>query len=369
MTARIDIRKVLAVALMLTAATLARAQADSTRQRVWQQERASLFAISHVDVLDTYLSQEKFKGTELRYLPQSRKQRQGSRVSRETMHQFMVSTAGTRGNSNSLLSAMYNLKFGWLYDWQLHNDGLTLRLGGLIDGTLGGTYNTRNSNNPAQARIALSVDPAARLTWRFRIRNHPLAVRYEASSPLAGLAFSPTTGSRTTRSSRRETTTTTSSLPRFFNALQLHHMLMLDFRLWRTTFSSGLFGRPATDESQRLEIPSVHARHCAGMATMTSLGTETHHHPWSTHRARILPNLLHPTFFDHSLCPDSHLSIRCSSSSSHPRASTRQNLPMTPTAISKPCGRLWTSTTVSSTRRVSTGTRCMHATAGRWMQG
>ena len=66
MTARIDIRKVLAVALMLTAATLARAQADSTRQRVWQQERASLFAISHVDVLDTYLSQEKFKGTELR---------------------------------------------------------------------------------------------------------------------------------------------------------------------------------------------------------------------------------------------------------------------------------------------------------------
>ena len=242
MTARIDIRKVLAVALMLTAATLARAQADSTRQRVWQQERASLFAISHVDVLDTYLSQEKFKGTELRYLSQSRKQRQGSRVSRETMHQFMVSTAGTRGNSNSLLSAMYNLKFGWLYDWQLHNDGLTLRQGGLIDGTLGGTYNTRNSNNPAQARIALSVDPAARLTWRFRIRNHPLAVRYEASSPLAGLAFSPNYGQSYYEIFTQGNYDHNIVFTSLFNALQLHHMLMLDFRLWRTTFSLGYLG-------------------------------------------------------------------------------------------------------------------------------
>ena len=40
-----------------------------------------------------------------------------SRVSRELIHHASVTMAGTRGNDHSLLSALYNLRFGWHYNW------------------------------------------------------------------------------------------------------------------------------------------------------------------------------------------------------------------------------------------------------------
>ncbi len=227
------------VATMLATAEAVVAQPDSAATKSFQREHATLLSVGYTNILDTYLSQETFTGVELRYISAYNKQREGSRVTRFTMHQVLASTAGTRGNSNSLLSAMYSIQFGWLYHWPMHGDRLTLKLGGVIDGTLGGTYNNRNSNNPAQARIALAVDPAARLTWKFNIGNTPCALRYEAASPLIGLAFSPNYGQSYyeifTRGNYDHNVVFTSP----FNALQLHHMLTFDFRMWRTTFSVG----------------------------------------------------------------------------------------------------------------------------------
>ena len=212
-----------------------------------QKEKACLISVGHVDILDTYLSQEKATGLELRYNKErlnrklvacgdtasTRLRKWSTFVSQEAL----VVKAGTRGNSNSFLGAMYNLRLGWHYN--VDRSRLNVRFGLLGDLTLGGIYNTRNSNNPAQLKLALSVAPSVMAIWCFSVKGKPLALRYEASAPVAGLAFSPNYGQSYyeifTRGNYDHNVVFTSPA----SGLQIQQQLLLDFRLWRTTFTVG----------------------------------------------------------------------------------------------------------------------------------
>ena len=106
-----------------------------------QKEKACLISVGHVDILDTYLSQEKATGLELRYNKEmlnrklvacgdtasTRLRKWSTFVSQEAL----VSKAGTRGNSNSFLGAMYNLRLGWHYN--VDRSRLNVRFGLLGD--------------------------------------------------------------------------------------------------------------------------------------------------------------------------------------------------------------------------------------------
>ena len=140
-----------------------------------QKEKACLISVGHVDILDTYLSQEKATGLELRYNKErlnrkrvacgdtasTRLRKWSTFVSQEAL----VAKAGTRGNSNSFLGAMYNLRLGWHYN--VDRSRLNVRFGLLGDFTLGGIYNTRNSNNPCQWRAWPSRQTTGKATTRF----------------------------------------------------------------------------------------------------------------------------------------------------------------------------------------------------------
>lgn len=250
--------KLIAMGLGLMAGVEASAQTDTAAgytaepdTGVWDtavvrrpvmKEHSALFAFGHTSILDTYLSQETFTGSELRYVSQVMRRREGSRVSSEITHHVLLSMAGTRGNKNSLLTALYNFKFGWYYGWPLAGDDLTLQVGGLVDGVLGGSYNTRNSNNPAQARIALSLDPSAKVSWRFRLGHKPLRLNYEASMPWIGLAFSPNYGQSYYEIFSKGNYDHNIVVASPFSGVQLYQRLTLDFRIWKTTFSIGYLG-------------------------------------------------------------------------------------------------------------------------------
>ena len=55
-------------------------------------------------------------------------------------------------------------------------------------------YNTRNSNNPAQAKAYVNIAGSGMVIYRFRIGNYPLIARYQANLPLMGVMFSPEYG-------------------------------------------------------------------------------------------------------------------------------------------------------------------------------
>lgn len=224
-----------------------------------QKEHANIIGIGHADILDTYLSQEAATGVDLRYAWEKADRKPGRHWSSHVAQEAFLTKAGTRGNDNSFLGAMYNLRFGWHYNFDFplasgasaviagsvdgpHVSPLNVRLGLLADFSIGGLYNTRNGNNPAQARVSLSVDPSVMLAWRFSVNGKPFALRYGAAAPVVGLAFSPNYGQSYYEIFSRGNYDHNIVFTSPFSGPQLHQMLAFDFRLWRTTFTVGYLG-------------------------------------------------------------------------------------------------------------------------------
>lgn len=96
---------------------------------------------------------------------------------------------------------------GYYYGWRLAADRVRVSIGGLAELYGGGTYSTRNGNNPAQGRASFDVAPSAFATYAFRIPPLRRSRRENVSTPtrcwqaklsldvpLIGVMFSPQYG-------------------------------------------------------------------------------------------------------------------------------------------------------------------------------
>lgn len=175
---------------MILCATPRHAKAQDTRLRTHRYQ----IGFGETDVLDTYLSQEKFKGSGLTLLINSEYGKASSAWTTVLQNQVHFSSNDDRAKSCTETEACYDLYLGRYYAMHAMGQRLTLQVGGLANFRLGGIYNNKNSNNPAQARLGLQLMPSAAATYQFQINHRPSAVRGEIELPLAGVAFSPNYG-------------------------------------------------------------------------------------------------------------------------------------------------------------------------------
>ncbi len=84
----------------------------------------------------------------------------------------------------------YDMRWGMMRRWRLPHQ-LTLAVGGSTGIDVGCIYNARNSNNPASAKAAWSINLTGMAAWNTHIGRLPVTVRYEPTLPLAGVFFSP----------------------------------------------------------------------------------------------------------------------------------------------------------------------------------
>ena len=211
------------------------------------RENALMLGIGYTDILDTYLSPEKYRGTDLRFMSHTRREKDSTCLVHQLLHEGCIATADNRSGNGGEIGGGYTFAYSLLRKWQMPVGSCHLRLlaGGTAELSVGFLYNTRGSNNPAQARLALQLKPTVAADFDFRLfrrQQRPFTLHYEASAPLCGLMFSPNYGQSYYEIFSRGNydhncvPTTIASTP------SLRQMLTLDFRALHTTWRIGYLG-------------------------------------------------------------------------------------------------------------------------------
>lgn len=225
--------------------------------RQWKSN-ALMIGVGHANILDTYLSPEKYRGTTLRFLSHTRRGKPSTSLVRQLTHEGELAFADNRSGNGGEIALGYTFRYALLKQWRLTigQRPVNILAGGTAALNIGMLYNTRNGNNPANARLSLHIEPTvaadvpigtARHTRGVRFSPsacaaYPVVVHYEASIPLIGLMFSPNYGQSYYEIFSRGNydhncvPTTIAATPSF------RQMLTLDFRALRTTWRIGYLG-------------------------------------------------------------------------------------------------------------------------------
>lgn len=171
----------------------ARAQSDGAPQR-WT-DNAMMVAVGYQNEFDSYLSSREYTGTAARFVSHTVRHKASSAWTTRLVHQgsFFSGSMKDTDDGNEM-GGIYTFQWGRLYRLPLRISGLELSVGGTAEANAGFLYNTRNSNNPAQARLSASIGPVVSGRWTFSLWQKPLALGLELAAPLCGLMFSPNYG-------------------------------------------------------------------------------------------------------------------------------------------------------------------------------
>lgn len=96
------------------------------------------------------------------------------------------------GNA-AMLGARVEGSWRMMYRWHLPM-GFQVGAGGYAGAEFGALYLSRNGNNPAQAIGNMGIGPEAYVQWSGHLGKLPLALRWQASTPLLGAFFCPDYG-------------------------------------------------------------------------------------------------------------------------------------------------------------------------------
>ena len=187
-------KKIFLLLLLLPFVLGGKAQEDSLQTNRYVM-RATLYGAGYTNILDTYLSPMEYTGPEIRILRESMRMTKllNGNVSAQSLFQINLSLTDNKAETGSELAGLINWNYAWHYQFRLA-ENLKILAGPMIDLNGGFVYNTRNSNNPAQAKAYVNIAGSGMVIYRFRIGNYPLIARYQANLPLMGVMFSPEYG-------------------------------------------------------------------------------------------------------------------------------------------------------------------------------
>lgn len=156
---------------------------------------ATLIGAGRSSLLETYLSPLEYTGPQLTFLRETLRKTHWAegRVSTQSLlGGYFAYTQNPVRNAEDM-AGMIEYRTGWHSNWTLPFR-LRLMAGGQIGAYAGFVYNTRNGNNPAQAKAGAELSASVVAIYPFRIRHVPFAIRYQCDMPVMGMMFSPAYG-------------------------------------------------------------------------------------------------------------------------------------------------------------------------------
>ncbi len=206
---------------------------------------ATLVGIGAVNHLDTYLSPLNYKGPQLQFMHETLRYTRWAQghISMQSIWQGNIAYTKSPSEKGRNYGGDINYSIGWHYNWTFpsNNEAPRLRilLGPQLGANAGVLYNTRNSNNPAQALATLHLAASAAVIYRFHLWKQPVAARYQLDVPLMGLKFSPNYGQSYYEIFSLGNTDHNVCFTHPFNAFSSRHLLTLDFPFRQTTLRMG----------------------------------------------------------------------------------------------------------------------------------
>ena len=211
--------------------------------RVVNGTNVKMLGIGVGNILDTYISPEKYKGLDLRYISMTdRQSNRHKHISYRTVHQGEFNYTHNRADNNNELGGLYNFQYAVHYNWSLFSNQLQVHAGGGIDASLGFLYNTRNGNNPAQLRLGLNIAPSASASYDFTAFRKRFTVDYGVQVPLLGVMFTPHYGQSYYEIFTRGNYDHNVVLSHPFNTPSMRHALTLQLHLKKVSLRLGYLG-------------------------------------------------------------------------------------------------------------------------------
>lgn len=156
---------------------------------------ATLVGFGRVRQLDTYLSPLEYSGAQLLFIKDKLRPTTllRGRVSFQSALQIDFSSTHPASENADNLGADIDYAAAWHYHWQ-PAPRLDLMAGPQLAALVGGLYNTRNGNNPAQAYFDVHLAASLGIGYRFCVRRQPFILHDQLDVPLLGAMFSPAYG-------------------------------------------------------------------------------------------------------------------------------------------------------------------------------
>ena len=187
--------KFLILIVLLAGSTMLLAQPLNTTRF---EERTFSLGGGGTNLLDTYLSPLNYKGAHA--VISSERFKQTKAASGRWFSQSFFALHGdytkTPSKNGLTIGGMADYSYGCYYSLSPLGDKkqITLYIGPQAQLRIGGIYNLRNSNNPAQLKLGVNVAASAMGKYDFSMRNTPMSLRLQADIPLLGAAFGPDYG-------------------------------------------------------------------------------------------------------------------------------------------------------------------------------
>ena len=156
--------------------------------------RATMYGVGFTNVFDTYLSPQEYKGVDFRISRESMRMTKwmNGNVSLQSFFQADLGYTHNRVDNNNMFSGLANWNYGLLIIFRLLLTSNSCRRTYRLKWWL--CLQSRNGNNPAQARAYINLDASGMAIWDLRIKNYPISLRYQVNLPFAGIMFSPNYG-------------------------------------------------------------------------------------------------------------------------------------------------------------------------------
>lgn len=145
--------------------------------------------------LDTYLSPVRYHGYNLSLAGSWSKRLPWGGNSWQMTFDADAGFSRMLNPAKNALMLGFDASFAWGAAWTRTIDaGVSFTAGGSVSAECGVLYLTRNSNNPASAKAALSIAATASASYPFRIGRLPVRVSDRVSLPSLSVFFSPQYG-------------------------------------------------------------------------------------------------------------------------------------------------------------------------------